>query len=142
MRVDDNFPALVNEAPTAHLDRRESAGKRSGIFKLWSDGVFSVRADIAKATATAKGTEGPGVVGIGAGTAAELHRRQPFAENIGPVELRIDLQFPRSVHVSPPAHAYGSQAFGKTLRPLELRIDHGLAGVVNKPPATVDDHGI
>ena len=97
LRVDDNFPGLVNEAPmAAHPDRREPVGKHSGIFKLRIDGVFAIRTDVAEATAAADGDgSGSGIVGNkGAGAAAELDRRQPFAENIGLVELRIDLHLP------------------------------------------------
>ncbi len=77
-----------------------------------------------------------------AGTAAELHRRQSFAENVRLIELRIDFHLPRSVHVAPSAHTHRGQAFRKSLRPVKLRINDGFAGFVHKSPAPIDDHGI
>ena len=134
LRVDDKLPGLVTEAPAAaQLHRCKSAGKLSRVVELRIHSIFAVRFDVAIATAASKAIEGVG------DTAADLDCRQPLAEDIGLVELRVDRHLPRNIHIPPLVETHGGQSFRENLRPFKLRIDDEFTGTGHKSPATIDD---
>src|SRR5205085_10133139 len=89
------------------------------VVKLRVDYVFAFRIDITEAV-------------------AELDSGQALAEWRGAVELRIDNELARAVHVTPFAEPNIGQATGERTGALELRVDDEVAGAVHKAPTATD----